>query len=285
MNKQKKYKDGILVSRGIEWTDYTWNAVSGCKHRCRWQMPDETIAICYAEEVALKVARRAYPEGFEYHYWHEQRLKEPLQIREPARIFLDSMSDLMGHWVPDEQVEAILEITRQARWHTFQLLTKNAPRLLKFDFPDNVWLGVSSPPDFMFGKRLSYQSQEKMLHKTLKILSQIEGLTWMSIEPLSWDVAPIIEQYPDALQWAVIGAATNGRKKYQPDSKHVQNLLDVLDKREIPTFFKGNLKWDPWREEFPSGRDGKGGQMEEWPPDLRIREMMAGEQGSGGSRG
>lgn len=252
MNKQKKYnKNGTLASRGIEWTDYTWNAVAGCKHGCRWQMPDGTIAICYAEEVAVGIARRAYPEGFEHHYWHEQRLKEPFRVKEPAKIFLDSMSDLMGIWVPDEQVEAVLAIARQAHWHTFQLLTKNAPRLLKFDFADNVCPGVSSPPDFMFGKRLPQKAQEKMLHKTLQILSQIDRLTWMSVEPLSWNVGPIIEQYPDALQWVVIGAATNGRKEYQPDPAHVQNLLDVLDEWGVPVFFKGNLKWEPWREEFP----------------------------------
>jgi protein gp37 len=252
MNKQKKYKDGNLISRGIEWTDWTWNAVAGCKHGCRWKMPDGAIAICYAEEVAKGVAQRAYPEGFEYHYWHEGRLNEPLKIKEPAKIFLDSMSDLMGHWVPAEQIEAVLEIARQANWHSFQLLTKNAPRLLKFDFPPNVWAGVSSPPDFMFGRQLSRQSQAKMLHKTLQVLSQMEGITWMSVEPLSWDVAPIIKQYPNALKWAVIGAASNGSRYYQPEVAHIQNLLDVLDEQKVPVFFKGNLEWNPWREVFPN---------------------------------
>jgi protein gp37 len=252
MNKQKKYRNGILTSRGIEWTDYTWNPVGGCEHRCRWQMPDGEIAICYAELVAERVAMNTYTEGFEHHYWRPHKLNEPLKVTEPAKIFLDSMSDLMGNWVPVEQVNAVLEIVRRADWHAFQLLTKNAPRLLQFEFPENTWVGVSSPPDFMFGKALSCRAKEQMLHKTLDILSRINGITWMSIEPLSWDIAPILEQYPEALRWAVIGAATNGRLAYQPEHEHVERVLNILDEHRIPVFFKGNLEWDPWREEFPT---------------------------------
>lgn len=251
MNKQEKRKAGKVVGRGIEWTDYTWNPVGGCKHACRWAMPDGSIAICYAEEVANGVAQAAYKDGFEAHYWNPKRLNEPLKVKEPARIFMDSMSDLMGHWVPDDQIKQVLDVCRQADWHTFQLLTKNAPRLLKFDFPHNVWVGVSSPPDFMWGKPLSKRAKIQMLDKSLSILSQIDNATWISAEPLSWDITPIIEQYPKALDWVVIGAASNGPKKYQPNQAHVFNLLRVLDKQQIPVFFKGNLKWEPHREDFP----------------------------------
>jgi protein gp37 len=267
MNKQGKIiKVGDLdkVAGGIEWTKtilpdgnerrgYTWNPVAGCLHRCRWRMPDGTIAVCYAESTAHGVARASYPEGFEYHYWHPERLEEPLRVTQPARIFLDSMSDLMGHWVSDEQIEAVLDTCRRAHWHDFQLLTKNAPRLLKFDFPANVWPGASSPPDFMRGKALNRRVQERMLHKALSVLSQVKGVSWLSFEPLSWDVAGIVAQYPEALKWAVIGAATNGRVAFQPDGVHVQRLLDVLDGQGVPVFFKGNLEWTPWREEFPKG--------------------------------
>jgi len=65
-------------------------------------------------------------------------------------------------------------------------------------------------------------------------------------------VAPIVAEYPQALKWAVIGAASNGRKKYQPDPAHVQDLLDVLDAQNVAVFFKGNLEWSPWREDYPS---------------------------------
>ncbi len=237
---------------GIEWTNYTWNPIGGCKHHCRWQMPDGTIAICYAEAVAEGVARNAYQQGFEHHYWNPQRLEEPLKVKEPSKIFLDSMSDLMGVWAPENQIKSVLSVCRRADWHTFQLLTKNAPRLLKFDWPSNVWVGVSSAPDFMLNRELSQQQKERYMHKALSTLTRIdEAITWMSFEPLSWDVSGIVAEYPGAIQWAVIGAASNGKKKYQPDPKHVQNLLDVLAIQEVPAFFKGNLDWHLWREDFP----------------------------------
>lgn len=246
MNKQTKSER----KRGIEWTDYTWNPVGGCQHGCRWEMPDGTIAECYAETVAERVAQASYPFGFEHHYWRPEVLAEPLKLSKPARIFLDSMSDLMGHWIPDEQVEQVLDVCREAHWHTFQLLTKNAPRLREFEFPDNVWVGVSAPPSIMFGKRLSLSQQIRMLNRMLDTLYYVNvPVRWMSIEPLSFDIAQYL--VGSNLQWAVIGAATNGRIAYQPKREWVENVLEVLDVQGTKVFFKGNLIWDEWREEFP----------------------------------
>ncbi len=267
MNKQGKIIDGKVVG-GIEWTKtvladgterqgYTHNVIGGCQHACRWTMPDGSTAICYAEEVAKKF-RTAYPEGFEHHYWHPEKLDDPLKVKQPSRIFIDSMADLFGRWVPAEQIEAVLAMARSASWHTFQALTKNAPRLLKFDLPANLWAGVSSPPDQMLGHHLTREQQQKMLHRSLEVLTLLADrgqTTWMSFEPLSWDVAPIVAAHPGALRWAVIGAASNGPKKYQADPAHVQALLDVLDSQHCPVFFKGNLAGNaaarPWRESFP----------------------------------
>jgi protein gp37 len=254
MNKQAKSGN----RRGIEWTDYTWNPIGGCQHGCRWLMPDGTVAECYAETVAERVAQNSYPHGFEYHYWRPEVLDEPLSLTRPSRIFLDSMSDLMGAWIEREQVEQVLHTCREANRHQFQLLTKNAPRLLQFDFPDNVWVGVSAPPSIMFGKPLSLRQQERMVERQLEVLHQIDvPVKWMSIEPLSFDIAPLLRG--SNLQWAVIGAATNGAKAYQPKPEWIENVLEVLDAEGTKVFFKGNLEWDPWREEFPEiyevGRD------------------------------
>jgi protein gp37 len=253
MNKQQKTDSrGNITGMGIEWCSYTWNPIGGCKHACRWTMPDGSTAKCYAEEVAAGIARNNYQFGFDAHYWKPQLLSEPLKLKEPARIFLDSMSDLMGAWVPEDQIKAVLQVARQAEWHTFQLLTKNAPRLKQFVFPDNVWVGVSSAPDQMLGHTLDQNQQERYMHKALSTLSGLHSpVTWMSFEPLSWGVAPIVAQYPNALKWAVIGAASNGSKYYQPNPRHVEALLKVLDGQGVPVFFKGNLNWSPWREEFP----------------------------------
>ncbi len=245
MNKQQNG-----TSRGIEWCDYTWNPVGGCQHGCRWEMPDGSIAECYAETIAERVAQSKYIHGFEHHYWNPHLLEEPLKLKTPARIFIDSMSDLMGAWVPVEQVEQVLDVCRRAPWHTFQLLTKNSPRLELFDFPPNVWVGVSAPPSMMFGRNLSPLQQQRMVKRLLKALSAVNvPVRWMSIEPLSFDIAPLLEN--SNLQWAVIGAATNGRKTYQPKPEWVANVLDTLDAQGTKVFFKGNLEWSPWREEFP----------------------------------
>ena len=254
MNKQYKSKD----RRGIEWTDYTWNPVGGCKHGCRWTMPDGTIAICYAEAVAERVAQDAYPQGFAHHYWRPDSVKEPLKLKKPAKIFLDSMSDLMGYWVPEDQVKEVLEVCRQAPQHSFQLLTKNAPRLLQFEFPPNVWVGVSAPPSMMFGRELSQEQQERMVTRQIEVLRQVNvPVRWMSIEPLSFDIAPLL--VGSELQWAVIGAATNGAKAYQPKPEWVAHVLEVLDAQKTKVFFKGNLEWpqEAWREDFPEIRIGE----------------------------
>jgi protein gp37 len=71
----------------------------------------------------------------------------------------------------------------------------------------------------------------------------------MSIEPLSFDIAPLLQE--SLLEWAVIGAATNGSKTYQPEPEWVENVLAVLDEQQTAVFFKGNLEWDDWRENFP----------------------------------
>jgi protein gp37 len=232
--------------------------LSGCLHGCAWTMPDGSEAECYAKGVAEGVAQSAYPHGFEVSTFHPERLAEPLRVRQPAGIFLDSMSDLMGHWVPGDQIQQVLDVCAQASWHTFQLLTKHAPRLTQFRFPPNVWVGVSSPPDRMWGKPLSRTQQAAMLDKALRTLARVDvPVRWMSFEPLSWDCAAIVAQYPGVLQWSVIGSASRGRTLYAPEPAHVEALLEVLDAQGCRTFFKGNMtalyarESPAWRAAFP----------------------------------
>lgn len=256
MNKQDKRPKG---GRGIEWTDYTWNVLGGCEHGCKWRMPDGSIAGCYAADVATSIQRQSfgqnYAHGFEHHYFYPDRLKEPLQLEKPAKIFPDSMADLFGAWVPREQVIEVLATMQAANWHTFQSLTKAAPNMLKYNewLPDNLWAGASVPPTFFKGHELTSAQQAKMLHRTMEVLSEIRTpVRWLSIEPLSWNISGILEAHPGAIQWAVIGAASNGKRKYQPKAEWVDDVLNVLDSQGVKVFFKGNLQWHVWREEFPA---------------------------------
>ena len=186
-----------------------------------------------------------------------ERLREPLRVKAPAGIFLDSMSDLMGRWVPDTQIQQVLEVCREAAWHTFFLLTKNAVRLPVWFYPSNVWVGASSQPDAMWGHPLTGNQQNHMLDRSLRALAAVDApVRWMSFEPLSWDCAAIVAQYPGVLNWAVIGAASRGRQEYPPRPETLQRLLDVLDHQGTAVFYKGNLRSLPlaaqaWRAHFP----------------------------------
>ncbi|MBZ0291884.1 MAG: phage Gp37/Gp68 family protein [Anaerolineae bacterium] len=256
MNKQNP-------PHGIEWTrvwgrnGYTWNPIVGCNHGCKWQMPNGEIAACYAETLVETRLQDVYTKGFATHYWFEKRLQAPLKVKKGAGIFIGSIADLMGREVPAEQVQAVLDVCREAEQHIFFLLTKNAPRLRKFNFPANVWVGVSSPPDWYRGKQLNGWQRSAMLQTSLKALRDIDArVKWMSFEPLSWNVSHFLWGYPDVLDWAVIGAASNGKQLFPPDEKHFRDLMSFLNLKHIPVFFKGNLRSLPiaaqnWREDFP----------------------------------
>lgn len=245
--------------KGIEWTEYTWNPISGCFHGCQWQMPDGSIARCYAHDIAEGLAKAAYPQGFEFHYWHPRKLSEPQDLKIPARIFLDSMSDLFGAWISDEQIFAVLHACKKAHWHTFQSLTKNPGRLERFAgrLPANLWAGVSMPPTWMNRRRLTQDQQERYMLRTFQVLATLKAtevapeVVWLSLEPLSWDVGSLLQREQPAIDWIVIGAASNGKTKYQPAPEHVETVLDWASQRGVPVFMKGNLDWPDRQENLP----------------------------------
>jgi protein gp37 len=264
MNEQKP-------PNAIEWTrirnadgtvrrGFTWNPIAGCLHDCEWNIGGER-AECYAKTIAEKFTT-AYPNGFASYYWHPKRLREPGRVQDGAGIFPDSMSDLFGRWVLKDHLYTVLNVMDETQQHIYQCLTKNAIGyyIHQVELPVNLWPGVSSPPDHMWGKELNDKSKAAYLHKALGILSDLcverGKTTWMSFEPLSQDWAGIVAEYPKALRWAVIGAASNGSTYYPPEEAHVRNLIDVLDSNGVAIFFKGNMRslpWarDHWREEFP----------------------------------
>jgi protein gp37 len=250
MNKQQRN----CKSRGIEWTDWTWNPTAGCMHGCTWRMPDGSIAECYAKKIAEGLAKAAYPEGFEHHYWREQALDAPLKEMTPSRIFVGSMADLFGHWVPADQIGQVLEVMEQAYWHTFQTLSKYPVRLPEFNpFPRNVWVGVSLPAGRLMPQHGGVRALEAYLRKMRNIDASVR---FMSLEPLWFDAGRVFAEWVEEygalpFEWLIVGAATNGPKTYQPEPAWINTLLGVLDDQQIPVFFKGNLEWSPWREEFP----------------------------------
>src|SRR5438552_14507385 len=109
----------------IEWTQATWNPVTGCTK------VSPGCAHCYAEAFAERfrgVKGHAYEQGFDLKLWPE-RLAQPLEWKKPRRIFVNSMSDLFLDEVPLEYIRQVFSVMAQATQHTFQVLTKRAQRL------------------------------------------------------------------------------------------------------------------------------------------------------------
>ena len=257
MNKQGSKTN---PAGGIEWTHifgpgtgYTANPVRGCQHQCRWRMPDGNVAICYAE------AQRDRLDGkgaFQNITFNPEVLAAIRKHQQPAGIFIDSMSDLFAQGVTDVQICSVLETISTCQQHTFFSLTKNPTRLPKFSpFPENLFVGVSLPPTFMFGKELTVQQQISWFYKALKSLCECDAkVRWVSLEPLSWDCSDVLAQFKGQIHWAVIGAASNGGRTFQPDWNTYRRVAAAL--KEIPVFFKGNLRpsfegTGIWRTEFP----------------------------------
>src|SRR6266511_1981001 len=127
----------------IEWTDATWNPVTGCTQvspGC-----DNCYALTFAERFR-GVHGHPYEQGFDLRLW-PQRLRLPVTWTRPRRIFVNSMSDLFHERVPDGYVRQVFEVMAQADWHTFQVLTKRPKRAAELSaslpWPKHIWIGTS----------------------------------------------------------------------------------------------------------------------------------------------
>lgn len=246
--------------KGIEWTDYTWNPTAGCFHRCRWPSGEKGKEItCYAKKIAESLAMEHYPDGFEHHYFYPERLNDPAELKKPSKIFVGSMADVFGAWVPDEHIEAILDMVHAYPQHIFQFLTKNPKRLLDFaPYPSNAWIGVSIPSLAQATRKKSYaDAMLESLFVLHHLLTSGAGVIFLSAEPLWLDITLFITmhvfkygRFP--FDWLIIGAGSDGRRKYQPNPKWVESLLAECNAVGVPVFMKGNLQWPERREEFPS---------------------------------
>lgn len=278
MNKQGSKAN---PNGGIEWTHilgpgtgFTANPVRGCLHDCKWRMgsvPDEagtaagaggTLALpgrivpCYAK---AQRERLDGPGAFEKITFHPEVLDDIRKHKPPAGIFIDSMSDLFGLKVNPAWIAEVINTMTECPQHVFFTLTKNPRGLLNWSFPPNVLVGISAPPTFMYGKELSLEQQITWLDHGLRDLAQASAQwKWISIEPLSFNIAPLIEKYAGVLDWAVIGAGSDGGRTFQPDGGNFTRCLKALE--HLPVFFKGNLCrqfvskcGSTWRDGFPTG--------------------------------
>ncbi len=246
----------------IEWADATWNPVTGCFHGCEY---------CYARRIAERFAPARtpclgdpgmdgackldsdegmdtmleletpykpegrvipYPMGF-FPTLHKYRLNQPRKWTEPRTIFVCSMADLFGEWVPDEWIKAVFDACREAPQHRYLFLTKNPQRyqalayMGKLPEADNFWYGSTATGPY---KPLFYSDRHH---------------TFVSYEPIleSFGMPDDPERCAAACtDWAILGAESGNRKdKVTPKAEWIEDITREYRKRGKPVFMKDSL--------------------------------------------
>jgi protein gp37 len=205
----------------IEWTDCVWNPVTGCLHNCQY---------CYARKMANRLkGRYGYPadEPFKPTF-HKLRLWDTFPIK-PSRIFVSSMGDLFGDWVPTEWINQVLDLVKINYKHTFIFLTKNPKRYSNFYIPQNAWIG--------------YSTTGKLYHKW--DIDHQDNVKFVSLEPMAEAMSASLEGYIHLInfQWLIIGAETGNRTgKYIVTENMLQSTIKIARKVGMKIFVKNNLR-------------------------------------------
>lgn len=206
---------------GIEWTESTWNPVTGCSKVSPGCMH------CYAERMALRLqamGQENYHRGFEVTL-HDAAVEKPLAWKKPQTIFVNSMSDLFHADVPLEFIQRVFNVMRRASWHRFQVLTKRADRLAdiahELPWPGNVWMGVSVESAF-------YSTRIDALRKVPA------AVRFLSLEPL---LGPLPRLCLEGIHWVIVGGES-GPGARPMAQEWVTNLRDQCLIAGVPFFFK-----------------------------------------------
>jgi protein gp37 len=211
------------MARGsdIEWTESTWNPVTGCTKispGCKH---------CYAERMAKRLQAMEQPNythGFKLTL-QPKMLEHPLTWRRPQTIFVNSMSDLFHQDVPLDYIQQVFDVMRRAHWHRFQVLTKRAERLAELSsalsWEPNIWMGVSVESN-------AYRHRVDLLRQTG---AQIK---FLSLEPL---LGPLPDLDLRSIHWAIVGGES-GPGARPMDPAWVVDLRDQCQRARVPFFFK-----------------------------------------------
>lgn len=227
----------MSAQSGIEWTDSTWNPVTGCNqvskgcdHCYALTLSHRLLRNHYLQKAAVvdDVASRSNP--FAVRLWKE-RLRDPLGWREPRRIFVNSMGDLFHKEVPDEFVRAVFGIMLDAAQHVYQVLTKRPSRMNRFIrrnvdlfengiVPSHIWLGTSIEDE-----SVAYRADHlRLVPATIRFLS---------CEPLLGPVNVSLE----GIKWVIVGGES-GLNNRKMDLEWARSLRDDCIDKGVPFFFK-----------------------------------------------
>lgn len=210
-----------MASSKIEWTESTWNPVTGCTKI------SAGCANCYAERMAKRLCAMGqsnYANGFEV-VLHPHVLEHPLKWKKPQVIFVNSMSDLFHEDVPLEFILRIFDVMTRAHWHTFQVLTKRSERLAELapllDWPNNVWMGVTV-------------ENAECVYRIDSLRSVPSTVRFLSMEPL---LSPVEEMNLDRIDWVIVGGES-GYGARPMEKEWVRSIRRQCCKADVPFFFK-----------------------------------------------
>jgi protein gp37 len=209
------------LGSGIEWTESTWNPVTGC------DKISPGCKFCYAERMAERLQAMGQPNyknGFELTL--QPRMVElPLSWKRPQTIFVNSMSDLFHKDVPLSFIQEVFDVMRRANWHRIQVLTKRADRLAEIDpeltWSPNIWMGVSVEST-KYVDRIDYLRQTRAKVK------------FLSLEPL---LGALPNLNLRSIDWAIVGGES-GPKARPMSSSWVIEIREQCRVAKVPFFFK-----------------------------------------------
>lgn len=229
---------------GIEWTEATWNPVTGC------DQVSPGCAHCYAKTFAERwqgIPGHHYEQGFDLRLWPE-RLEQPLKWRRSRKIFVNSMSDLFHEEIPDEFVAEVFDVMARADHHVFQVLTKREARLLdlapRLPWPSNVWMGVSI-------------ENRRFIHRADALRHIPAAVRFVSAEPL---LGPLDGLDLTRIDWLIAGGES-GHRHRRIDPAWVIALRDQCREDGVAFFLK---QWGG-RTPKAGGRELEGRTWDEYP--------------------
>lgn len=211
----------MASNSAIEWTEATWNPVTGC------DKVSPGCKHCYAERLAGRLqamGQANYRNGFKLTE-QPHMLELPLKWKKSQTIFVNSMSDLFHKEVPESYIRQVFDVMCRADWHKYQVLTKRAERVEelggKLPWPEHIWMGVSV-------ESLKYTFRIDHLRKTPA------AVRFLSIEPL---LGPLPELDLSGIHWVIVGGES-GPGARPMEEAWVLDIRDQCVRADVPFFFK-----------------------------------------------
>lgn len=240
----------MAFSSKIEWTEATWNPVTGCSKISLG------CANCYAERLAKRLQRIGNPKyrnGFKVTL-HPEELSLPLKWKKPRMIFVVSMGDLFHEEVPDDFILKVFQVMNQAHWHVFQVLTKRAERLAelskKLPWSPNIWAGVTV-------------EHEHYIYRINLLKTVPSVVRFISFEPLLSDM-PQLDL--SGIDWVIVGGESGPRARpIKPE--WVRHIRDMCLEQNVAFFFK---QWGGFNKK-KAGRILDGRTWDEYPTPILSR--------------